>query len=524
MNEEKPPAQIREDGSLPDVFLPLRNFVEKNTQKSSRIHLAAIAGLGLLTVFLFLNLLDSDFSAMQKAIGAAILFILFGEIARAFGRWDGFWGLILFRDRSTLSWIDRQAKKYSAVWIALADLGLVLGYGLSSWVLIGAEQKKDKHRLAIMYIGGLLILIMFSALAAPMAMPVIVGMVSGTDITSASAQMRETVSGIDSFSLAPYGIDINVNWFSLALFVVLVLFGLAGSVLISLVMYSVMIIPAIVGSIGSFILSVFGMGTFNSDDVPAPGGAPILPGVNLPFFEGILALAALLVVHEMSHGLLARIAEIKLDSAGLVFFGILPFGAFVEPDEKHMHEIEKYKENRILVAGSASNIIFAIISFFALSALLYTTYDLRLEGYTVTGGNLPAGAIVQSIDGIEYSGQNLTIAPNKEIVIVTDEGTFTRTTNEDGKVGITMARIDKSGYGFRYKFVDDFEWLVFVLNTLGLLFATNMLVGVVNLLPIPLFDGNRIMVNGVSNDRIAFAITAVASIAFAVNLLPWIFR
>lgn len=524
MSKQQPPEQTGQS-TIPDPFLGFRELIGKYTPDNFRIKLAIVILVGLLSAFLFSNLLGTQFSAMQKAIGSIILFILTGEIARAIMGWDGFWGLIIFRDKSTLNWIDRQAKRYSDIWIALADLGLIFGYGLTSWFFLGEEQKKDKLRLAIMYIGGISIMFLFATVAAPLAMPVIAGMLSGGgDLSSASMHMKDSLSDYGAFEFDIAGVSGAIPIFSLMMFVVLLLFGLAGSVLISLIMYAVIILPQVVGSIISFLGSVVGIGEFRGQDVPPPGGSPILPGVNLPFVEGILALAGLLVVHEMSHGLLARIAKVRLDSAGIVLFGILPFGAFVEPDDEQMQKIERYEENRILVAGSASNIIFSILSFFILTSIVFLSADLRLDGYMVEAGSLPIGVIVQSIDGEKYYGQNLSLSPNSDVLIVTDEGEFTRATDENGKVGISMSKVYASGLGFKYKYISGFRWIEFILNTLGLLFAVNMLVGIVNLLPIPLFDGGRLMVNGVKNHTIAFWIMAISAGAFAANLLPWIFK
>ena len=57
----------------------------------------------------------------------------------------------------------------------------------------------------------------------------------------------------------------------------------------------------------------------------SPGGTPIIPGINLPLIEGVAALAVVLLVHEGMHGIVARMFKFPLKSAGLVFFGFLPF-------------------------------------------------------------------------------------------------------------------------------------------------------------------------------------------------------
>ncbi len=516
------------DGQIPDIFLPLRQFIASKSPKNSNLKLLLTLALFVLSALLFSFVLQADFSAMQKAMLSLVLFMLCGESARAIMSWDGFYGLIIFRNKSTLAWIDRQAKKYQDVWIALCDVGLVLGYGLSSWLMISKEQKKERVRVLTMYFGGLLILFLFSSIVSSMALPVISSMLfKATESTSATGQMNDMMQDYKQIQidLEPIvGIDMSINIITILVFLVVIIFGLAGSVYFSLLMYAVFALPKILMSIISFVASLVGMGEFDASTVPQPGGSPILPGINLPLVEGILALASVLIVHEMSHGLMARIANVRLDSAGLVFFGILPFGAFVEPDENEMNKIKKYEENRIIVAGSASNIMLSIISFFLMTSIVFLTYDLRLDGYMVTSGNLPQGVIVQSIDGTQYMGQKIDIVPNKQVEIITDEGTFSRTTDENGKIGIGMNWVDKSAFAFSFKYVKDYRWIEFLLNTLGLVFAINMFVGMINLLPLPLFDGNKLMLNAIGDTKLAFVISAICAGSFIVTMLPWIFK
>ncbi|MFH1306963.1 MAG: site-2 protease family protein [Candidatus Micrarchaeota archaeon] len=508
---------------IPDFTEGLRNGVKKVRPKNERVRWAVFIAIVAITIFLFATLLSTDFSAMAKAIGSAIIFLISGEVMRALMDWEGFWGLILFKDRKALGWIDRQAGKYKEVWIAIADIGLVLGYGLFSWFLIGKEQRKGKN-LLLMYGMGMPLLLLFSIFAAPMALPVISAMISGGDFQTASIHMKDSLEGVGTLDFEINGENVEFSIFGIAMLVVLVLGGLATSVLLSLVVYAIVILPPLAAKIISIIVALVTGQEFSVDDVPPPGGAPILPGINLPFVEGILALASLLIVHEMSHALLARVSKVKLDSAGVVFFGILPFGAFVDPVEKDMEKIEGYEVNRIIVAGSAANFALAIVSFFLLTAFFWGTQDLRMEGWKVVSGNLPKGAIVYSMDGIGYKGQNITLPANSKIVVNTHLGEFEKDTDEEGKIGIKMVKVHKSGAGFAYQFKKGWEWMDFIINTLGLMFATNMLVGIVNLLPIPLFDGQRLMLNGVKNKKIALAITVLASGAFLVNLLPWIFK
>ena len=77
-----------------------------------------------------------------------------------------------------------------------------------------------------------------------------------------------------------------------------------------------------------------------------PGVAPIIPGIDIPLFAGIISLAVLLVVHEFSHGLLARAAKVRLKSIGLLIFSIIPVGAFVEPDERQISKVKKAAQTK----------------------------------------------------------------------------------------------------------------------------------------------------------------------------------
>ena len=47
-----------------------------------------------------------------------------------------------------------------------------------------------------------------------------------------------------------------------------------------------------------------------------------LPGLNpvIPLWYGILALVIAMVVHEFSHGILSRVANVKVKALGLLMF------------------------------------------------------------------------------------------------------------------------------------------------------------------------------------------------------------
>ena len=67
-----------------------------------------------------------------------------------------------------------------------------------------------------------------------------------------------------------------------------------------------------------------------------PQGALLIPGLNpfLPIVYGWIAIFVGIVIHELSHGVIARNLNIPVKSAGLLFLAILPIGAFVEVDDQ----------------------------------------------------------------------------------------------------------------------------------------------------------------------------------------------
>ena len=102
-----------------------------------------------------------------------------------------------------------------------------------------------------------------------------------------------------------------------------------------------------------------------------PRNILLLPGINqfIPLTWGIIALIVALIVHELSHAILSRAADIKLKAMGLLVL-VLPVGAFAEPDELQILG-EEAKENgkivtrrerlRVNTAGIMGNFIVAII-------------------------------------------------------------------------------------------------------------------------------------------------------------------
>ena len=158
-----------------------------------------------------------------------------------------------------------------------------------------------------------------------------------------------------------------------------------------------------------------------------------LPGINpvIPLGYGIAALAIAIVVHEFCHGILARVANIRLKALGLLFFAA-PIGAFVEPDEEEMVAMRRIDRMRLYAAGPASNItlalLFALLFSWGMVAALEPAHEGALTAsvmadYAAGEAGLEPWMLLTSVNGTSiesaadfgealnktWAGQNVTV-------------------------------------------------------------------------------------------------------------------
>lgn len=100
---------------------------------------------------------------------------------------------------------------------------------------------------------------------------------------------------------------------------------------------------------------------------------PAIPGLSisfetLPYFMVAITIAAAL--HELAHGVAARAEGIKLKSTGLVFF-LFFFGAFVEPEEKSVTKATVRQRLRVYSAGAFINLLLVLVFLLLLTPLFF---------------------------------------------------------------------------------------------------------------------------------------------------------
>ena len=106
-----------------------------------------------------------------------------------------------------------------------------------------------------------------------------------------------------------------------------------------------------------------------------------IPGFNpmLPLTYGILALFIAMVVHEMAHGIQSRANGCKVDSTGLLY-GVIPWGAFCEPNEEELSRLPRRPQMDIYSAGISINTFVAVISIALMLALCSSIVPTSIAG------------------------------------------------------------------------------------------------------------------------------------------------
>lgn len=304
-------------------------------------------GALLLSAALFFIILASDLSAMGKFLLSAGVLVGCGLLVSKWNKFEGALGLYLLRSKWGLDHIDALARRHPKLWQLFAELGMIIGYGSFAYFLIGRRKISWKRELPL-YAAGVFLLVLFSGLI-PVGMSFLLSMVSGgAEFSTASAKISAQVSQVSIFQYISIG--------------AMVIGGIALMATMSVITYSFIV--------GSAVLSAL-LGNGAHLATTTPGGMPILPGINLDLVQGVLGLAIVLIVHEGMHGVLARKHKLPLTSAGLVFFGFLPFGAFVDVDDKKLFKSEKVKQNSVLIAGVTANFATALILFALLLGFVF---------------------------------------------------------------------------------------------------------------------------------------------------------
>lgn len=244
----------------------------------------------------------------------------------------------------------------------------------------------------------------------------------------------------------------------------------------------------------------------------------------VPFFYWIISIFVLAVIHEFSHGVIARVYDIRVKSSGFAFLGILaPVipAAFVEPDEKQVETKSVGARLSMFAAGPFANIAFAalVALMFALlltpiMGTLFVPDGIIVGGYVTDNNktfpaeqaNLTKGAVITKINGIDVpSIENFTSVldstkPGQQITIETNESQYKITLAENptkenkSYLGIYVKQSTKISEDFKDKYGEIVTAsLIWVIGLFYWFYVLNLGIGLFNLVPIGPLDGGKML-------------------------------
>jgi membrane-associated protease RseP (regulator of RpoE activity) len=257
----------------------------------------------------------------------------------------------------------------------------------------------------------------------------------------------------------------------------------------------------------------------------APGVAPLIPGVKIPgspiyipFWEGIIAIGVLAVVHEFSHGITAFVEGVGVKSSGFGMFLIFPL-AFVEMNEAKMKEASRLSRLRIISVASVANVAFAFLLAFTIPPLMspFIMGVTEFDGVTITsvvpdmpasGAGITEGTTITSVGdyGIfnttGLSEAMATYTPGENVTLATDRGeyTFTLAENPDNSSKGYMGLYFEQSWKFTQESQAHYplpllQLVIFSWFALNWIVNINIMVGMMNLFPMWVVDGGQMVYN-----------------------------
>ena len=170
-----------------------------------------------------------------------------------------------------------------------------------------------------------------------------------------------------------------------------------------------------------------------------PGAILLLPGINpmLPIVYGWIAIVAAIVIHEGAHGIIARNVGFNVKSSGLLFFLIIPIGAFVDVDEEQIKTAKARPALKVMAAGVGANTIIGVACLIGL-LLIVGSLSPAINGVYVSDvtEGMPAKTAGLQTRDVLVSIDNTTISNSTQLRKILDNKTAGDT------VLVTVARGD----------------------------------------------------------------------------------
>ncbi|MBW2998721.1 site-2 protease family protein [Candidatus Woesearchaeota archaeon] len=241
-----------------------------------------------------------------------------------------------------------------------------------------------------------------------------------------------------------------------------------------------------------------------------------IPGIGfLPFWYWLIALFVIVLIHEFSHGIVAKANGVKIKNSGLGFFAffipIVPL-AFVEPDEKAMREAPDHVKYSVFAAGPFSNLLTALVVLlmFMVFFLPMDSVLTEKDGLSFSSINesypsaiLPENFTLRELNGDEivdlssFVSKMQLVGPGDSLMLGdgTNSYNLTVTVNPDDEnkafIGVTnFVNEVKIRDGVNVIFYNIYKWFRDLIKIIGIF---SFLIGLVNLLPLGPVDGGQMV-------------------------------
>jgi membrane-associated protease RseP (regulator of RpoE activity) len=176
-----------------------------------------------------------------------------------------------------------------------------------------------------------------------------------------------------------------------------------------------------------------------------PGAILMLPGINpmLPIVYGWVAIVLAIALHEGAHGIVARNNGFNVKSSGLLFFLIIPIGAFVDVDEEQLKNAKPRPSLKVMAAGVGGNMLVGAACLLCLIVLVGGLTPMVSGVYIndVTSG-MPAQSAGLLPKDVLVSIDNMSVNNSTMLKTIMDNKTAGDT------IQVTVARGDSWQYRF----------------------------------------------------------------------------
>ncbi|MBU1203574.1 MAG: site-2 protease family protein [Nanoarchaeota archaeon] len=305
-------------------------------------------------------------------------------------------------------------------------------------------------------------------------------------------------------------------------------------------------------------------GTYNLIFVPktVPIVSPVLPGIQIPglpalsFWHWIISIFVVALVHEFSHGIYARLSNVKIKSSGFAFLGPI-LAAFVEPDENQLNKKKKREQLRLFAAGPFGNIVLFLVVFLVAGFIVNPLVASSMEYQGVKVISIEADSpvsetniavddniigindvTISNLDDFLNATQNLKPGDNVLVKTGREDYTLELTARPDdsnrGYMGVSVTPIS---VGFKPDYVDKYgngllSFFLWFSKLLFWIYVISFGIGLFNLLPLGPIDGGRMFHTALlfftKNEKKAKHIWGIVSFIclalIVINLLPYILK